>query len=252
MTMTLTQYVRQDAVNERINELLGSRAPQFITSLVAAAGASGLNDCEPSSVVSAALIAASMDLPINQNLGFAYLIPYKDRKNNVTICQFQMGYKGFIQLAQRSGFYKTINATDVREGELVSMNRLAGEPVFEWLDDEKREKANVVGYIAYFKLLNGFEKSLYMSVDALTNHATKYSKNYAKFKSGMWAEDFDAMAKKTVIKLLLSKFGPLSTQLQEAIQHDQTIDGEYADAPERVEVVDAEIGECEEERGGDE
>lgn len=252
MTMTLTQYVRQDAVNERINELLGSRAPQFITSLVAAAGANGLNACEPSSVVSAALIAASMDLPINQNLGFAYLIPYKDRKNNVTICQFQMGYKGFIQLAQRSGFYKTINATDVREGELVSMNRLAGEPVFEWLDDEKREKANVVGYIAYFKLLNGFEKSLYMSVDALTNHATKYSKNYAKFKSGMWAEDFDAMAKKTVIKLLLSKFGPLSTQLQEAIQHDQTIDGEYADAPERVEVVDAEIGESEEERSGDE
>lgn len=252
MTMTLTQYMRQDAVNERINELLGSRAPQFITSLVAAAGANGLNACEPSSVVSAALIAASMDLPINQNLGFAYLIPYKDRKNNVTICQFQMGYKGFIQLAQRSGFYKTINATDVREGELVSMNRLAGEPVFEWLDDEKREKANVVGYIAYFKLLNGFEKSLYMSVDALTNHATKYSKNYAKFKSGMWAEDFDAMAKKTVIKLLLSKFGPLSTQLQEAIQHDQTIDGEYADAPERVEVVDAEIGESEEERSENE
>lgn len=252
MTMTLTQYVRQDAVNERINELLGSRAPQFITSLVAAGGASGLNDCEPSSVVSAALIAASMDLPINQNLGFAYLIPYKDRRSGEKVCQFQMGYKGFIQLAQRSGFYKTINATDVREGELVSMNRLAGEPVFEWLDDEKREKASVVGYIAYFKLLNGFEKSLYMSVDALTNHATKYSKNYAKFKSGMWAEDFDAMAKKTVIKLLLSKFGPLSTQLQEAIQHDQTIDGEYADAPERVEVVDAEIGESEEERSENE
>lgn len=252
MTMTLTQYVRQDAVNERINELLGSRAPQFITSLVAAAGANGLNACEPGSVVSAALIAASMDLPINQNLGFAYLIPYNDRHKGEKVCQFQMGYKGFIQLAQRSGFYKTINATDVREGELTSMNRLTGEPTFEWLDDEKREKANVVGYIAYFKLLNGFEKSLYMSVDALTNHATKYSKNYAKFKSGMWAEDFDAMAKKTVIKLLLSKFGPLSTQLQEAIQHDQTIDGEYADAPERVEVVDAEIGECEEERGAQE
>lgn len=246
--LTLTQYIHQDAVSQRISELLGSRAPQFVTSLVAAAGGNSLNTCKPDTVVSAALIAAGMDLPINQNLGFAYLIPYKDRKNNVTICQFQMGYKGFIQLAQRSGFYKTINATDVREGELVSMNRLAGEPVFEWLDDEKREKANVVGYIAYFKLLNGFEKSLYMSVDALTNHATKYSKNYAKFKSGMWAEDFDAMAKKTVIKLLLSKFGPLSTQLQEAIQHDQTIDGEYADTPERVEVVDAEIGECEEER----
>ena len=250
--LTLTQYIHQDAVSQRISELLGSRAPQFVTSLVAAAGGNGLNTCKPDTVVSAALIAAGMDLPINQNLGFAYLIPYKDRKNNVTICQFQMGYKGFIQLAQRSGFYKTINATDVREGELVSMNRLAGEPVFEWLDDEKREKANVVGYIAYFKLLNGFEKSLYMSVDALTNHATKYSKNYAKFKSGMWAEDFDAMAKKTVIKLLLSKFGPLSTQLQEAIQHDQTIDGEYADAPERVEVVDAEIGESEEERSEDE
>ena len=121
MTMTLTQYVRQDAVNERINELLGSRAPQFITSLVAAAGANGLNACEPGSVVSAALIAASMDLPINQNLGFAYLIPYNDRHKGEKVCQFQMGYKGFIQLAQRSGFYKTINATDVREGELASV-----------------------------------------------------------------------------------------------------------------------------------
>lgn len=246
--LTLTQYIHQDAVSQRISELLGSRAPQFVTSLVAAAGGNGLNTCKPDTVVSAALIAAGMDLPINQNLGFAYLIPYKDRKNNVTICQFQMGYKGFIQLAQRSGFYKTINATDVREGELVNIDRLSGEPTFNWLSEEEREKANVVGYIAYFKLLNGFEKSLYMSVSSLTNHAKRYSKNYAKYSTGLWADDFDAMAKKTVIKLLLSKFGPLSTQLQEAIQKDQTIDGEYIDSPDKVEVIDAEIGESEEDR----
>ena len=243
--LTITQYVKQDAVTKRVNELLGKRAPQFITSLVSAANANQmLSNCKPETVLTAALTAASMDLPINQNLGFAYLIPYNNKSGNV--CQFQMGYKGFIQLAQRSGFYKTINATDVREGELVKFDRLSGEPEFEWLDDEERDKAKVVGYVAYFKLLNGFEKSLYMTSAELTAHANKYSKNFAKYGSGLWSDNFDAMSKKTVLKLLISKFGPLSTQLEEAIQKDQTVDGEYIDNPSKVEIVDAELGESEE------
>lgn len=245
--LSITQYIRQDAVNTRLNDLLGKRAPQFVTSLVAAANANkALNGCKPESVVSAALIAASMDLPINQNLGFAYLIPYKNKDGEV--CQFQMGYKGFIQLAQRSGFYKTINASEVKEGEIVKFDRLSGEIEFNWIDNQvEREKAPTVGFVAYFRLLNGFEKSLYMTVDELNAHAKKYSKNFAKYGSGLWSDDFDSMAKKTVLKLLISKFGPLNTQLQKAIQEDQTVDGEYDDNPQRkpelTEAQEAEIAE---------
>lgn len=249
--LTLTQYVKQDAVTTRLNELLGKRAPQFVTSLVSAANANTmLANCAPETVLTAALTAASMDLPINQNLGFAYLIPYKNKTGEV--CQFQMGYKGFIQLAQRSGYYKTINATDVREGEIVKNDRLSGEIEFSWIENEaERAKAKVVGYVAYFKLLSGFEKTFYMSAEELKSHATKYSKNFAKYNSGLWADNFDAMAKKTVLKLLISKFGPLNTQLEDAIQKDQTVDGEYVDNPSKVEVVEAELGDSEESEGGD-
>lgn len=245
--LSIAQYVRQDAVSKRLNELLGKRAPQFVTSLVSAVNANTmLAGCKPESVLTAALTAASLDLPINQNLGFAYLIPYKNKGGEV--CQFQMGYKGFIQLAQRSGYYKTINATDVREGEMTGFDRLSGELSFEWLDDAERSKAKVVGYVAYFQLLNGFEKSLFMTTEELEKHAMKYSKNYAKYKTGLWADNFDSMAKKTVLKLLISKFGPLNTQLEDAIQKDQTADDEYVDNPNKVEVVDAELGESEESR----
>ena len=243
--LSIAQYVRQDAVSTRLNDLLGKRAPQFVTSLVAAANANkALNGCKAESVISAALIAASMDLPINQNLGFAYLIPYKNKDGEV--CQFQMGYKGFIQLAQRSGFYKTINASEVKEGEIVKFDRLSGEIEFKWIEDQaEREKAPTVGFVAYFRLLNGFEKSLYMTVDELNAHAKKYSKNFAKYGSGLWSDDFDSMAKKTVLKLLISKYGPLNTQLQKAIQEDQTVDGEYEDNPQRkpelFEAQEAEI-----------
>lgn len=231
--LSIAQYVRQDAVSTRLNDLLGKRAPQFVTSLVAAANANkALNGCKAESVISAALIAASMDLPINQNLGFAYLIPYKNKDGEV--CQFQMGYKGFIQLAQRSGFYKTINASEVKEGEIVNFDRLSGEIEFKWIEDQvKREKASTVGFVAYFRLLNGFEKSFYMTAEELNKHAKKYSKNFAKYGSGLWSDDFDSMAKKTVLKLLISKYGPLNTQLQKAIQEDQTVDGEYEDNPQR-------------------
>ena len=194
--LSIAQYVRQDAVSIHLNNLLSKRAPQFVTSLVAAANANkALNGCKAESVISAALIAASMDLPINQNLGFAYLIPYtlnKNKKDEETVCQFQMGYKGFIQLAQRSGFYKTINASEVKEGEIVKFDRLSGEIEFKWIEDQvEREKAPAVGFVAYFRLLNGFEKSFYMTVEELNKHAKKYSKNFAKYGSGLWSDDFE-------------------------------------------------------------
>ena len=257
-TSAVVGYIKQDAVVSRVNELLQDRAPQFLTSLTTAINENDkLAACEPQSVLTAALTAASLDLPINQNLGFAYLIPYNGKKKvkgedgkdtwveNQT-CQFQMGYKGFVQLAQRSGFYKTINATDVREGEIESNDRLSGEITFNWLEPEEREKAPVIGYVAYFKLLNGFEKMFYMTSEELNNHAKKYSKNFAKWNSGLWKDDFDSMAKKTVLKLLISKFGPLNTKLQNALAEDQKVDGKYIDNPNTVVMEEAELGSSEE------
>lgn len=224
-TMTVQQYVRNETTQKRISELLGSRAPQLTTSLITALNSSEkLQDCTPSSVLNAALTAASMDLPINQNLGFAYIVPYDNE------AQFQMGYKGFIQLAQRSGLYKTINVTDVREGELKEHNRLSDEFEFEWIDDDKeRDKKPLIGYVSYLKLLNGFEKSLYMSVDDVEAHAMEYSKSYSydkqnKKSASNWTTNFDAMARKTVLKLLISKYGPMNTQqLQDAFIKDQAV-----------------------------
>lgn len=242
MTNEVTRYIKDENVGKRINELLKDRAPQFTTTLMAALNSNkALNNCEPQSVVTAALTAASMDLPINQNLGFAYLIPYKNKDGDV--CQFQMGYKGFIQLAQRSGYYKTINATEVREGEIAKIDRLSGEIEFDWIEDEKeREKAKIIGYVAYLKLLNGFEKSLYWSVEKCKAHATRFSKSF-KFGGGLWKDDFESMAIKTVLKQLISKYGPLNTQLQEAIVKDQTINGEYIDNPDYSEPITIENAE---------
>lgn len=249
MSNEVTKYIKNESVGKRINELLKDRAPQFTTSLVTAVNDNAkLAACEPQSVLTAALTAASMDLPINQNLGFAYLIPYNNKGGSV--CQFQMGYKGFIQLAQRSGYYKTINATEVREGEIAKIDRLSGEIEFEWIeDDRKRESAKIVGYVAYFKLLNGFEKSLYWSVEKCQAHAKKFSKSF-KYGGGLWQDDFESMAIKTVLKQLISKYGPLNTQLQEAIQKDQTINGEYIDNPdysEPITIENAETGASENE-----
>ncbi len=223
-SMSVVNFVRNETTQKRINELLGSRAPQLTTSLITALNSNErLANCSPQSVLNAALTAASMDLPINQNLGFAYIVPYGNE------AQFQMGWKGYVQLAQRSGFYKTINTTDVREGEIVSRNRLSGEFEFEWIEDEaERNKQPVVGYAAFFELLNGFSKTLYMTIEEVEAHAVEYSKSYAYDKSkgkrtSNWSSNFDSMAVKTVIKLLISKFGPQNTQLQEAITSDQAV-----------------------------
>lgn len=242
-TVSLQAYVRSGAVQGRLNDLLGKRAGEFTTSLMAAINSNPvLQDCTPETVVKAAIVAAGMNLPIDPNLGLAYIIPYNNKKKHkVTLAsgkevwkedfvmeaQFQLGYKGFIQLAQRSNQFKRINSTDVRFGEYQGIDRRSGEITFNWEeDDEAREKLKVVGYLGYFKLLNGFEKELYMSVEDLQKHAKKYSKNYAKYGSGLWKDQFDVMAKKTVLKLLISKYGALSTSLQEAVLADQAAVGE--------------------------
>jgi len=215
-------YFESPVVQQKFKELLGKRSTQFVTSVLQIVSNNKLlANAEPQSIFNAAATAATLDLPINQNLGFAYIIPYNEKQSNgsySTVAQFQMGYKGFIQLAQRSGQFQTISATPVYEGQLIEENPLTGF-VFDW----KAKKSDiVVGYAAYFRLLNGFEKTLYMTTAQLKQHGQKFSQTFKK-GFGLWKDDFDSMAQKTVIKLLLSKFAPLSVEMQRAVISDQAI-----------------------------
>lgn len=220
--LTVKTLFARDEVRRKFTEMLGKKAQGFITSVLQIVAQNKLlSKAEPASVYHAAAVAATLDLPINDNLGFAYIIPYNQRQPNgtfKTVAQFQMGYKGFIQLAQRSGVFKTISSTPVYEGQLTEQNPLTG---FKF-DFTARKSGVVVGYAAYFQLMNGFEKVLFMTIDELKKHGQKYSKTFAN-KNGLWNNDFDAMASKTVIKLLLSKFAPLSVEMQRAVITDQAM-----------------------------
>jgi len=219
------EFFHRDDVKAKFTELMGKRSNVYITSILqVVAQNKQLAEADVNSIYQAAMIAATLDLPINNNLGFAYIIPYgqKDgmdeqgRDKYKQVAQFQLGYKGFIQLAQRSGQFKTISATPIYSGQLVAENPLTG---FEF-DFKVKSEGDPIGYAAYFKLLNGFEKTLYMSVEDVRKHGTRYSKT---FKFGTWKTDFEAMALKTVTKLLLSKFAPLSIEMQKAVTTDQAV-----------------------------
>lgn len=226
--VSLQHFFRSGDVQSRIESLLQERAAQFTTSMMSAVNQNvALQKCEPWSVLTAGITAASMDLPIDPNLGYAYIIPYWDNKNRIQKAQFQLGAKGFKQLALRSGHYKLINVTDVRAGEYKGLDRLTGEHNFKWMKNEqKRREKDVVGYVAYFELMRGYKKSLYMTVDDLMAHARKYSKQFQS-GGGQWADieggGFDNMARKTVMKLLISKDGITSTDLQKALRADQSV-----------------------------
>lgn len=226
-------FARQD-VRKKFEEMLGKRAPQFITSVLQIASSNELlAKADPVSIYNSAALAATLDLPLNNNLGFAYIVPYNAKQKDGSykcVAQFQMGYKGFIQLAQRSGQFKTISATPIYDGQLVSENPLTG-----FIFDFTKKSENIIGYAAYFSLINGFEKTLYMPNETVTKHAGKFSQTYKK-GFGLWKDEFESMATKTVLKLLLSKFAPLSVEMQKAVLVDQGVikdenanDIEYAD-----------------------
>lgn len=238
---SLQLYIRSGAVQGSIEQTLKDRADDFTTSLLTVINGNPLlQECDPQEVVRTALKAASMRLPIDPNLGLAYIIPYNNsykgwedytdakgvvRKKEVWLKryepQLQIGWKGFVQLALRTRLYKTINVTDVREGEYVGTNRLTGSIEFAWVDDNvARDKLAIIGYVGYFRLHDSFEKILYMTTAELEKHAKQYSKSYAK-GNGKWKDDKPSMSKKTVIKLLISKWGPQSTEIQKALRADQ-------------------------------
>jgi recombination protein RecT len=229
-------YLRNDSIQKRIQQTLGKRSNQFVTALIAAtSNVAHLEECTPASVINAAFTVAALDLPINNNLGFAYLIPYKNK--GVYEAQFQMGYKGFIQLAQRSGQYKYIAATPVYEGQLIKRNPLTGN-TYDWEGDHGDK---IIGFLSYFQLTNGFEKELYMSVDEINKHAQRFSQAY-RAGYGPWKDDYEAMGLKTVLKLLISKFGPMSVDMQNAIEKDQSVtDDDQSFYPDHVSEAEEKI-----------
>lgn len=207
-----------------LTSVLAERKGEFINNLTAVvANDAKLQACEPLTLMYAALKATALRLPLDPNLGQAYIIPYKNNRERKTEAQFQIGWKGFIQLAIRSGQFQTINATEIRDGELKGYDLMTGEVNVQAVAE--RENKPVIGYLAYFKLTNGFAKSLYMTAEEIEQHATRYSQSYrGKYKdSSLWATDKDAMAKKTVLKLLLNRFAPLSIDMQNAVQADQSV-----------------------------
>jgi len=219
---SITDFISQKSVYRNIESVLKERTPQFITSLVSLTNSNlALKEADKKSVLGACLTAAALNLPISPSLGFAYIIPYKDKKLGITVAQFQMGYKGFIQLAMNSGKFKTLHVSDVKEGEIKHIDRLSGQIDFEWIEKD-RDKLKPVGYVAYMKLINGFEKSFYMTVEELKAHGVRFSQTMKK-GYGLWVDDFDVMAKKTVIKLLLSKYAPMTTDMAKAQEYDQAV-----------------------------
>ena len=212
-------FFAQPMVQEKLKELVGKNAPAFATSVLQIVNSNSmLINADPKTIFSAACMAATLNLPINNSLGFAYIVPFKNRKAGTIEAQFQLGYKGFIQLAQRSGQFERIAATPVYQGQLLNANPLLG---YEW-DWSVKPQGQPIGYVAFFKLINGFTAELYMSREEVSAHANKYSQT-AKQGFGVWKDQFDAMALKTVLKLLLSKQAPLSIEMQQGQLADQAI-----------------------------
>ena len=244
-----TGILNHQSMQKYLLETLGSKKQEFVANITTLVSNDvKLQECEAKSVIFSALKATALDLPLDPNLGMAYVIPFNNTKKGIKEAQFQIGYKGFTQLAIRSGQFKTINVRDVREGEIVGEDFISGEMQFARVED--RENKPVIGYVAYFRLINGFEKMSYWRVEELVAHAKKYSQSYASPKdyirdSSKWNTDFDGMAKKTVIKLLLSKYAPLSIQMQSAIKADQAVIDEHGERYIDNEQPAVQIGEAE-------
>ena len=230
---SLKAMVNDERTKKKFQEMLGNKAQGFLVSLVNTIGGNAqLQQADPNSVLKAGAIAATLDLPIDPNLGFAYIVPYNNKGKNEA--QFQMGYKGFIQLAIRSGQYRKINITELYEGQFTSY-----DPITDVLEYNLSNKLSdtVTHYIAYFQTINGFEKYNVMSKEDVIAHAKKFSKTFSS-KYSSWTTNFESMAKKTVLKLLLSKFGILSIEMQTAQKVDQAVIKEVNKDNIEVEYVD--------------
>ena len=239
----MSAYLNREDVKANINSTLGGkRGLSFITSIVSAVQSTpALQECTQPSILRAALLGETLNLSPSAALGQYWLVPYNNKKKGVKECQFQLGANGYKQLAMRTGQYRDIDFIEIHEGEYKGRDRLTGKQIFEFIeDDDIREGLPVVGYMAYFELLNGFRKSVYWTKSKMENHADKYSQafNLATLRkieageiptnemwkySSYWYTNFAGMAEKTLIKHLLSKWGILSTELIAAIDADNSV-----------------------------
>lgn len=229
--VALKGYFENDSVKKNLRAMLGQKAQGFATSVLSVVNNSKLlQNAEPQSIYSSAMVAASLDLPINPNLGFAAIVPYGRQ------AQFQIMVRGLTQLAIRSGQYAKITNCDVHEGELVKADPFTDDYVFDYT---KRKSDKIIGYMAYFKTIGGFEKYFYMTKEEALAHGKRYSKS---FGSGVWNTDPDAMGRKTCLKMLLSRFGILSIEMQRAIKFDQGVaKGDFTQMQSIEEIDDADV-----------
>lgn len=212
---------------EYLTNVLGEKKQTFVSNMVALVSSNkALSECDPSTIMFSCLKATALGLAVDPSLGLAWVLPYRDNKNNTTVATFQLGAKAYIQLALRTAQYKKINVRDVRQGEIVGEDFVSGDMQFKKLEKD-REKAPIVGYVAMFELINGFSKQLYMSVEELDAHAKRFSQTYRK-GYGLWSdkEMRGSMMEKTILKRLLSKYGVLSVEMEQAIKSDSAVLGE--------------------------
>lgn len=239
---TLRELFNNPIIKTKIEQLVGKNSATFATSVMQIANSNTmLRTADPTSIFNAACMAATLNLPLQNGLGFAYIVPFKNNKERKVEAQFQIGYKGFIQLAQRSGQFKRLVALPVYKKQLLKKDFINGFE-FDW-EQEPEKDENPIGYYAYFKLVNDFSAELYMSHDDIVKHAQRYSQTFKK-GFGVWHDNFEAMALKTVIKLLLSKQAPLSVEMQQAVLADQAVvkdvenqEFNYADNIQNAEFV---------------
>lgn len=224
----LKALLNTPTMQKKFEQVLNKKAPQFMASVLNLYnGDQSLREAEPMSIISSAMVAASLDLPVDKNLGYAWIVAFYDSKKGHKVAQFQLGYKGYIQLALRSGQYKAMNVIPVHEGELKKWNRLTEEIELD-LDAATSDK--VIGYCGYFKLINGFEKSVYWTRDEIEAHRIKHNKmKNKKDLNNVWKSDYDAMAMKTVIRNMLGKWGILSIEMQKAVLEDEQEEREIKD-----------------------
>lgn len=248
---SLQQLMNSGAVMKKLNDVLGSekKAASFVSSVISVAnGNQQLRNANPMTILGSAMVAATLDLPVVPTLGLAYIVPYKGQ------CQFQLGYKGLIELAERSGQFKNIIDEVVYEGQLVKKNKFTGEYEF---DEDAKKSDTVIGYMARMDLINGFSKTIFWTKEEVEAHAKKFSQAFRSGYSSPWKSDFDAMARKTVLKALFAKYAPKSVAIQQAVKFDQAVvrpadvteedlqidsyDVDYIDNEDAVEVVEEEV-----------
>lgn len=233
---SFASYVKSDAVLANIAKTLGSatRGKKFVASIISAVNTDKkLMECDFPTIISAGIVGDSLNLSPSPQLGHYYMVPFRDTKNNRTVATFQLGYKGYLQLAIRSGQYKKINVVAVKEGELLSYNPFTEDIEVRAITDPlEREKAPTIGYYGMFELTNGFTKSMYWSKETMEEHAQKYSKGYAAHKGyTFWEKDFDGMAFKTILRQLISKWGIMSIEMQTAIETDMSFKDDVGSQP---------------------